>query len=388
MGKSGSYSEIPLEAFSKVVEAIYDCALDPNRWHDTVRMIAELCRSQRCVLGVHDYANDRNELAFQLGYEDEEYWRLHETKYRGMNPHFAPIQLLPVGAVATSAMLIDEHEFLESRFYQEWVKPQGLRWDAITVKVLQTGQRTGLLAANRLESQPRYGDAEVRLFTLLSPHVCRAVTISDALNLKTVRSEALEATLNALASGVYLTDRHGRIIYMNRAAEHQVKTSNALRIENNRLTPVERVARVALAKAIAEAITDETETPASGFTLALPGGENAGLVATILPLNRGERQNLGGAFAATAAIFVQDPIVVPPLPGEAFAKLYGLTGSELRVLLAMAPGLGVKEAAEMLGIGGTTAKTHLQHIYAKTDTSKQTELMHLFTSSAPPVRAA
>ena len=27
---------------------------------------------------------------------------------------------------------------------------------------------------------------------LLSPHVCRAITISDVLNLKTIRSEALE----------------------------------------------------------------------------------------------------------------------------------------------------------------------------------------------------
>jgi DNA-binding CsgD family transcriptional regulator len=256
------------------------------------------------------------------------------------------------------------------------------------VKALQTGQRTGLLVANRHEPRPRYGDAEVRLLTLLSPHVCRAVAISDAFNLKTVRSEALEATLNALASGVYLTDRHGRVVFMNRAAEFQVQSSNALRIENSRLAPVDRVARVALAKAISEAITDESDMPASGFTLALPGEEKAGLIATILPLDRGERRNLCGAFPATAAIFVQDPIVVPPFPGEAFAKLYGLTGSELRVLLAMAPGLGVKEAAEILGISETTAKTHLQHIYAKTTTSKQTELMHLLMSSAPPVKAA
>ena len=56
------------------------------------------------------------------------------------------------------------------------------------------------------------------------------------------------------------------------------------------------------------------------------------------------------------------------------------------MLLAMMPGLGVKEAAEMLGIGETTAKTHLRHIHSKTGTSKQTELMHLFMSSTPPVR--
>jgi DNA-binding NarL/FixJ family response regulator len=53
----------------------------------------------------------------------------------------------------------------------------------------------------------------------------------------------------------------------------------------------------------------------------------------------------------------------------------------------MAPGLGVKDAAEVLGISETTAKTHLQRIYDKTGTSKQTELMHLFMSSAPPVQA-
>jgi DNA-binding CsgD family transcriptional regulator len=81
-------------------------------------------------------------------------------------------------------------------------------------------------------------------------------------------------------------------------------------------------------------------------------------------------------------------VIVPPFPGEAFANLYSLSGSELRVLLAMAPGLSVKEAAEVLGIGETTAKTHLQHIYAKTGTSKQTELMHLFMSSAPPIKSA
>jgi DNA-binding CsgD family transcriptional regulator len=51
----------------------------------------------------------------------------------------------------------------------------------------------------------------------------------------------------------------------------------------------------------------------------------------------------------------------------------------------MAPGLCVKEAAEVLGIGEATAKTHLQRVYAKTGTSKQTELMHLFMRYGPPV---
>ena len=163
---------------------------------------------------------------------------------------------------------------------------------------------------------------------------------------------------------------------MNPAAKRQIGTSNAIRVENGQLTPINRKARVALVNAI-EAIADEANLPTSSLTIALPGvGDNAGLIATVVRL---------GALPGTAAIFVQDPILTPLFPGEAFADLYGLTGSELRVLLAMVPGLSVKEAAEMLGIGETTAKTHLQHIHSKTGTSKQTELVHLFMSSTPPV---
>jgi DNA-binding CsgD family transcriptional regulator len=150
---------------------------------------------------------------------------------------------------------------------------------------------------------------------------------------------------------------------------------------NSHLVPSDRKARLALARAL-----NEADLPTSGFTIALPGEDNAGLIATILPLAGG--QSICGAFPGMVAIFVQDPIVMPPFPGEAFAELYGLTGSELRVLLAMAPGLSVKQAAETLGIGETTAKSHLQHIYSKTGMSKQTELMRLVMSSTPPVKAA
>jgi DNA-binding CsgD family transcriptional regulator len=245
----------------------------------------------------------------------------------------------------------------------------------------------GFFSANRHDTYPRYGEADLHLLSVIAPHVCRAAVISDALNLETIRSRALEATLDGLAAGVYLVDRLDRVIYMNAAAEAQVNAGKALRIENDRLAAADQQARTMLANAIAEAIAEEATTPTGGFTLGLPDGSNAGLIATVLPLARGERQNVCGAFAAMAAIFVQDPVVVPPFPGEAFAKLYGLTGSELRVLLAMAPGLGVKEAAEVLGIGETTAKTHLQHIYTKTGTAKQTELLQLFMRSSPPLGA-
>jgi PAS domain-containing protein len=218
VARTGKCPDLPLETFSKVVEAVYDCAIDPNHWHRTIGMVAELCGCQYGMLGVIDLENVHNELTFHVGHE-EHYLRLYKAKYAALNPHVASFSLLPVGKVATSAELIDEHEFLESRFYREFLKPQGIR-EAIGFNVLKTRQRMGALSAHYLESQGHFDGAAVRLLSLLAPHVCRSVTISDALNLKTIKSDALEGALDALASGVYLTDREARIVYMNRAAEH------------------------------------------------------------------------------------------------------------------------------------------------------------------------
>jgi hypothetical protein len=279
----------PLESLYEVVEAVYGCALDPARWQETVGMIAELCQSKCCVLGISNLKIGANELNFQVGY-DEHYLRLHKEKYGALNPYLGPLRLMPVGTVVTSAMLIDDHELLESRYYQEWLKPQGLL-DTVGFTVLKTGQHVAGLAATRLECQGRYGDTEVRLLTLLAPHVCRSIAIADVFNLKTVKPKVLEATLDALTCGVYLTYHEGRILYMNRVAQCQVETGDALRIQNNRLTPTDRAAHATLAKALAEAAAGKAGEPAGAMSVALPGAKTKGLVATIVTLNRDQRGN-------------------------------------------------------------------------------------------------
>ena len=74
------------------------------------------------------------------------------------------------------------------------------------------------------------------------------------------------------------------------------------------------------------------------------------------------------------------------MPGAAFARLHGLTGGELRVLLALTQGPGAKEAADMLGVSEPTVRTHLQRLFSKTSTSRQTELLQLLQRSAPPIK--
>jgi DNA-binding CsgD family transcriptional regulator len=73
-----------------------------------------------------------------------------------------------------------------------------------------------------------------------------------------------------------------------------------------------------------------------------------------------------------------------PSPLEVLAKLYQLTASELRVLQAVVEVGGVPAVAEALGISRATVRTHLHHVFQKTATKRQSELVKLVAGSATP----
>jgi DNA-binding CsgD family transcriptional regulator/PAS domain-containing protein len=374
---------VSAQALSDTIGAIYDCALDPHQWPDTCRKIADLCESTGGGICVHDMRHVQNDQLFVFGYQPEFLEKLG-SQY-AQSPMAAADIVSNIGHV--SALSMDGPELFESRFYREVLRPFGLL-DMIWFPALRTGGRMASMHASRSVKSPHYQQLEIGLFKLLSPHVCRALTISDALDIRALRSEMLEKTLDVLVAGVFLTARDGRVVYMNAAAERQVRTGNSIRIVNNRIFPADPAARAALSKAIDEASRDNIEKDISEHSLAIPGKDRAGYIATLLPVDRGERRGIVAPFAASVAVFTQDPVQSPLMPGEAFARLYKLTGGELRVLLALAQGLGGKEAADMLGISEPTVRSHLQHIFSKTNTPRQADLLRLLQNSTPPVRAS
>lgn len=373
---------VSASALSDTIGAIYDCALDPHRWPDTCRKIADLCESTGGGICVHDMRHVQNDQFFVFGYQSEFLEKL--GSHYAESPMAAADVVAKIGHVSTLSM--GGRELPESRFHREVLKPFGLL-DMIWFPALRTGGRMASMHASRSEKAPHYQQIEIGLFKLLSPHVCRALTISDALDIRALRSEMLERTLDVLVAGVFLTARDGRVVYMNAAAERQVTTGNSIRIVNNRIFPTDPTARAALSKAIDEASRDDIDKAMGEHSLAIPGAAGAGYVATLLPVDRGERRGIVAPFAASVALFVQDPVQSPLMPGEAFARLYKLTGGELRVLLALAQGLSGKEAADMLGVSEATVRTHLQHIFSKTDTSRQSDLLRLLQNATPPIRA-
>jgi DNA-binding CsgD family transcriptional regulator/PAS domain-containing protein len=374
---------VTAQALSDVIGEIYDCSLDPAHWPSTCRRIADLCESTAGGLCVHDLRHVQNDQLFVFGYEQGFLEKLGE--------HYAESPMAVADVVASigdvSSLSMADREFAETRFSMEVLQPFGLK-DILWLTALRTGGRTASMHASRGENKRYYQQHDVDFFKLLSPHVCRALAISDTLDMRALRSELLEKTLDGLSTGVFLAARDGHVVYMNPAAERQVKDGRSIRLVNQRLSPTDASARAAMSEAMGTASRAEAEADMNARTVAMPDGLGGGYVASLLPVGRGLRQDILAPFAATVAVFTQDPVEAPFMPGEAFARLHGLTGSELRVLMALSQGLGGMEVADMLGIGEPTLRTHLQRMFSKTRTAKQGDLMRLLHQSTPPVRAA
>lgn len=373
--------KVPAQALSDTIGAIYDCALDPQQWPATCRTIASLCESTAGGICVHDLLHLQNDQLFVFGYDQQFLEKLGQNY--ATSPMAASDIVANVGDV--KALSIEDRALDESRFFRDVLKQFQLQ-DILWFPALRTGGRMASMHASRGEKAPRYGEREIGLFKLLAPHVCRALAISDAFDIKTLHSQMLERTLDGLVSGVYLTARDGRVVYMNAAAERQVKAGTSIRIVNDRISPINLGARAALTRAIDRASRGESDTDLSEYSLAIPDVGGVGVVATLLPVDRGRRCDIVASFSASVAVFTKDPVEAPLMPGEAFARLYGLTGAELRVLLALAQGMGAKEATDMLGISEATVRTHLQRIFSKTGTTRQSDMLRLLQNATAPIQ--
>jgi DNA-binding CsgD family transcriptional regulator len=219
--------------------------------------------------------------------------------------------------------------------------------------------------------------------------VCRSLAISDLLDMRSVSSDRLAETLDGLASPVFLVDAGGRVVHRNEAAERLLAQGGMVAVRQGRLSVAGPGGR-ALAETLGRILAGEDALPDLPHTQPL--GDPAlgpALLATVLPLGRRDATDrVRRPWAAAAAVFMHTPDTAPLGAAlAAFAALYGLTPAETRVVAALAQGGGLPEAAAALGVAPSTARSHLNSVFAKAKVSSQAELARRVMACASPLRA-
>jgi DNA-binding CsgD family transcriptional regulator len=101
-------------------------------------------------------------------------------------------------------------------------------------------------------------------------------------------------------------------------------------------------------------------------------------VIHILPLATSE-----DASAGRALVIIIDPEQETEPPKALLRRLFGLTNAEAEVALRVMRGDGLKPISADLALTMATIKTHLQHVFDKTDTHRQAELVRLLLALTP-----
>jgi DNA-binding CsgD family transcriptional regulator len=93
---------------------------------------------------------------------------------------------------------------------------------------------------------------------------------------------------------------------------------------------------------------------------------------------------LGRRFAR--AVFIGDPKRRTGDPIGVFHEIYGLTPGETRLTLLLLADCSLEEAARLLGISRSTARSVLKRVFQKTDTKRQSGLVRLMFTGFAQVR--
>jgi DNA-binding CsgD family transcriptional regulator/PAS domain-containing protein len=374
------------ERLSDIIGSVYDCVLEPQEWSRTLPLISAFGESAASSIVVQGRLNNSGARVFEHG-ERQSFLRLYFEKLAASRmPAMKQVAFDHLGEIATMTMLAGERESLNSDFYVKWVRPLGFR-DVIGILVLKSGKRVAWFSVARSDIQARFEENDLRQIEALSPHICRALLISDALDLQSIVATRLAETVDHLSTGIVLTEDRGRITYMNGSAEAILKDGNALKSRDGRLFAARSDSREALSRALEASVAGKAPSTSGQYAVPLPDEEGSGLIASVLPLQWRDGRNPLESLPGAAAVIIQDPSEGATPPMEALGLLYGLTTAERNVLEHVADSRSPQETADRLGVSVNTVKTHLQKIFAKTNTARQADLVRLVARSTAPLNS-
>jgi DNA-binding CsgD family transcriptional regulator len=382
MGARVSRHEI--EQISALIGAIYDCAVDPQRWDKTLEELTQFLDCVNCVLSVVDL--DRSTFRIQRIIGIEPYWVARMAQYGPdlveLYKKLPDLHTRPIDEPISPWRDVGGEAVKANGYYRNWAQPQRLI-DSIAVALMRTPSRRAEVSLGRSEDVGIITEREVRLLRLLAPHLRRAVTISDLIDMKSLEGNALGETLDALVTGVVLVAEDSAIVHANRAAQRMFTEGWPIRSVNGRLSAAAARPSERLRGIVAAAAGNDAEIGAAGIGMALAVSGEGTATAHVLPL---ARSDLGRRLAprATAAVFVSSDAERPVGGLAGIADAFGLTPAETRLLGRLVLGGSIDAAASALGVAKPTVKTHLARILSKTGTRRQTDLLALVHRLAAP----
>jgi DNA-binding CsgD family transcriptional regulator len=372
------------EILSSIIADIYDCALAPDRWPEALTRVNAAVNGAYTTISLADPKFVMPRMASHSPWDPVMLKILNEEYGVDGVPGLREVAYGDIDTPRSTFEQMSEAAFQQSKFYQEWVQPQGLR-EGCVMKFAQTADRVGAMAFITHASRDVITADERRFMAVISPHVRRAAMIGDLLDHQRVQLHLFKQALDRLAAAVFLVDGSGRMFYANESGQTMLSSGGPILSKSGQIASANLATASALADAIARAGSASADLGGRGIGIPVAGPGLPPAVAYVLPLQNTET---GESFApAVAAVFVAVSGMSAPPQEDVLATIYDLTPKEARVMRQVGTGQSVQEIATMFDVSDNTIKSHLARVFAKTGTDRQAEIVKIVTALSSPTSA-
>lgn len=372
--RTTSASQVSVEAFSQIINYLYDAAASPEAWTPCLEAIRTQMKANFTSLIIRHKSSESVGLILSAGSID------HELVNYDSFSHESPFHGIATDRFYTVSDLIAESEWRSSRYYNEWCKPHNV-FHTLAVDIATKDGSVYGLRITRPESSPPFGAAEVALGNMLLPHLKRALN----MHLEHSRDQQVISTYSKataqLMVGVVILDQNGMVIEINPAAASILDMGDGIKVNSRTLEATYANDNRKLQRLIKEALM-HSQTPSLCMTEAMsvnrPSGQlNWGVVVQSISADEWTE----GKQRPSVAVFMRDTDGKADPSVRLAQQLFQLTPAETSLAIRLANGLSLEEAAEVLNIRRNTARAHLRSIFSKTGVRRQTELVRIFLNS-------
>ena len=369
--RDGPETTMREEVFDATLSLIHDTALRPAAWDDVLRRLAALTGCAAGGLTRENPYNGRGTPITYFGFDPQHVEKTFEY-FLPLNPLFSVAPRMQSGLIITNGDVVPTEAFRRSEFYDGWARPQGL-CSPITLVTHSTPHTYIPLTLVRPDGSGEASDEDRAMLSRFAPHVMHAVRVGLQLESAAAKEGHLFAALACLPQPALLVDTEHRVVFANAAGEAFLgrSTRRLLDVADGKLLALDASMDATLQAILSRAVGEGGSC--SGGAMMLQPLEPGGAVQlTVTPLRSDgfwEAAEADNGAARCCLVLIDDRSLFT------LAERHGLTPAETRLAEAVVVGKGLAWAACQLNISRSTAQSHLDKVFQKTNTRRQAELV-------------
>lgn len=281
--------------------------------------------------------------------------------------------------VVTGTELVPMAELQRSRFYNEFGRDCGM--GSMLGSVLFDGgenDAAGIPFTNLCWYRPHgrddFGREQVRRLRHLLPHFQEAVRIEHRLRLLHLQATVGLASSGAVGIASVLMDATGRIVEMNAAAGAIARSGAALlQTSGGRLKAIGRKSSPTMAEALMYC-----KATGRAVSLLAQSGDRYRIIKASLVGLPPQADTLAGVHDQPRYLLLLElPSDTQRETIECAARLFGFTLAEQEIVVGLMDGLCAEQIAAMRDISMNTVRTQLRSVLAKTQLTRQVDLVRM-----------